>query len=76
MTGARSLRERDWIEIADASRASMSKASAGKVDVAKTGRKVATTKDQLSKKTVALGLHDSLLATTIDGGVIAKLEES
>lgn len=53
----------------------MFKASVGKAGAAKTERKVATTKNQLSKKIVTLGLRNFLPATTVDRGVIAKLEK-
>lgn len=55
--------------------AGASKADAGRVDVAKTARKVATAENQLSKETMVPGLRKSLLVTMVDGLVIAKLEE-
>ncbi len=59
-----------WVETAGASRA-----GAGRVGAAKIGRKVATAEDRLGKETVALGLCNSLPAATVNGGVIAELEE-
>ncbi len=53
----------------------VSRAGTGRADVAETGRKVATTKDQLGKKTVASELRNGLPAATVDGELIAKLEE-
>ena len=52
-----------------------SKTDIGKTSVAKTGRKVATVEDRLSKKIVASGLCNFWPVATIDSGVIAKLEE-
>lgn len=53
----------------------VSRAGTGKADAAETGRKVATAKDRLGKKTVALELRNGLPAATVDGEVIAELEE-
>ena len=53
----------------------MSRAGIGKASTAKIEKKVATAKNQLSKKIVASGLYNFLLATTIDEGVITKLKE-
>lgn len=57
-------------------RAGLFKADIDKIDIAKVEKKIATGKDWLGKKSVASGLHDFLPATTVDGGVIAKLKES
>lgn len=55
--------------------AGVSRASAGKADAVKTGRKVATSNNRLNRETVAPGLCNFLLAANFNGGVIAKLEE-
>lgn len=55
--------------------AAVSRAGTDRAGIAKIRRKVATTKDQLGKKTTALRLRNGLPATIINEGVIAKLEE-
>lgn len=55
--------------------ASTSRAGTGRAGAAKIGKKVTIAKDRLGKDIVAAGLRNSLLAGTVDGGVIAKLEE-
>lgn len=70
VTSAGGPKRRDWVETV-----STSKAGDGKADTAKIERKVATTEDQLGKEIVASRLCDSLLAATINRGMIAKLEE-
>lgn len=71
MTDAQSPKKRDWVETAGTSRAGISK-----ISVVEIIKMVATTKDQLDKKIVTLGLYNSLPTITINGGVIAKQKES
>lgn len=52
-----------------------SRAGAGRANAAKTGKKIATAKDQLSKEKVALRLCDGLPAAIVNMRVIAKREE-
>lgn len=61
---------------ASTSRAGLFKADTDKIDIAKTEKKIPIGKDCLSQKTVTSGLCDFLPATIVDGGVIAKQEES
>lgn len=60
-----------WSEIAAISRDDTNTASATQM-----GKKVATAKDQLSKKIVVLRLYNNLLAATINEKMIIKLKES
>lgn len=69
-TSAKGLRKKEPVEIADVSRA-----DTGKTSTTKTGRKVATTKKQYSKKTIAPRFCNSLPTITIDRERIPKLEK-
>lgn len=71
VTSIESPKRRNWVKTADTSRAGI-----GKTNTTKTKRKIATAKDQLDKKIVALGLHNFLLTTTVDKKVITKLKKS
>lgn len=69
-TSARGPKKKGWVEIAGIFRTGASKTSIAIIE-----KKIATIKNQLSKKTVAPKLYNFLPAATINWQIIAKLEE-